>query len=97
MKSLNVAVIGVGHLGQHHARIFSSLPQSRLCYIVDTDEARGKKIAKKYRADFLSDYKDLPSGIDAVSIVVPTIFHHEIASFFIDQRKQGHCLSSRPY
>ena len=94
MKNLNVAVIGVGHLGQHHARIFSTSPQSSLKYVVDTDEKQGKKIAKKYGAQYFSDYKLLPLDIDAVSIAVPTVAHFDIASHFIKQDK--HIFVEKP-
>ena len=87
MNTLDVAVLGVGHLGQHHARIFYSLPQTNLKYVVDADESRGRKIAKKYKAQFFQDYHDMPVDVDAVSIVLPTVLHHEAASFFLNKGK----------
>jgi len=80
---LNVGVIGVGYLGQHHARIFSDLAAEsnavRLSVVVDSDENRAKEIAKKYSCNALVDYKDALGKADAFSIVTPTTAHYEIA------------------
>ena len=51
--SLRVAVIGVGHLGRHHARILSSLPGVRLVAVVDTNRARAQEIARTVNAEAL--------------------------------------------
>lgn len=80
---LNVGVIGVGYLGEHHARIFSELAREsdaiRLAAIVDIDRERAKEIAKKYGCDVCYDYRDIFGRVDALSIVTPTTTHYEIA------------------
>jgi predicted dehydrogenase len=81
--SLRIAVIGVGHLGRHHARILSTLPGVRLAAVVDTNQPRAREIAAAYGTEPAFDYRDVIGGVDAVTIAVPTQFHHAIASAFI--------------
>ncbi|EKD28680.1 MAG: 1-carboxy-3-chloro-3,4-dihydroxycyclohexa-1, 5-diene dehydrogenase [uncultured bacterium] len=82
-KPIKVAVIGVGHLGKHHARIYSQLSSTELVCVVDVDEKNGKKIAKEFNVPFVNDYKSIIDKVDAVSVVVPTVLHYEITKFFI--------------
>lgn len=77
---LKVGVIGVGYLGQHHARIYSELDNVHLAGIFDIDEKRAQDIAQSYRAVPYSNLKDILNKVDAVSIVTPTISHFAIAA-----------------
>ena len=77
--ALKVAVVGAGYLGQHHARIYSELGDVELSGVVDTDEERAKEIATKYSSRAYRDYRDTLMDVDALSIVVPTTEHFEIA------------------
>jgi predicted dehydrogenase len=77
--SLRIGVIGVGYLGQHHARIFSELEGVELFGVADRDTARAGEIAGKFGCASFPDWRDLVAGSDAVSIVTPTTTHHEIA------------------
>ena len=70
-RPVRVAVIGVGSLGQHHARIFSSLPEARLVAVVDRDPAQAGAIAARHGVPWLTDHRDLPQDLDAVSVAVP--------------------------
>lgn len=91
---INVAVIGVGYLGQHHARIYSSLPECHLVGVADIDGERGKTIAAKYRTKYYQEYQGLLNAVDAVSIAVPTTEHYPIAAAFL---KAGcHVLVEKP-
>ena len=96
MKTIRTAVIGVGSLGQHHARILGQHPDSKLEYIVDTDEKRAEKIIKsnKLNASVLKDYKELIGKVDAVVIAAPTQFHYEIAKPLLENGI--HCLVEKP-
>lgn len=75
---MKVAVIGTGHLGQAHARIYASLPHVELVAVCDTNEATGKAIAEKHNTRFVQDYHELLAAVEAVSVATPTINHHEI-------------------
>ena len=77
---LRVAVVGVGHLGQHHARILASLPDAELVAVVDTNRARAEEIASANNTRALFDAKDLAGIVDAVSVAVPTELHLEVSA-----------------
>lgn len=77
-KPLRVGVIGVGHLGCHHARIYSELKSCELVGVVDINQIRASEIGQTYKVKSYQDYQDLFGQVDAVSIVVPTIEHHRI-------------------
>jgi predicted dehydrogenase len=76
---LRMAVVGVGHLGKHHARILASLPGVELVAVVDTNRARAVEVAAAHRTQALFDARDLAGRVDAVTIAVPTEIHRDIA------------------
>src|SRR5262245_49454161 len=79
---LRVGVIGVGHLGKHHARIYSQLASEQnnieLTAVVDVHADRAAEIAAHYRAEAVTDYRALIGKVDAVSLAVPTTDHARI-------------------
>ena len=75
---LKVGVIGVGHLGQHHARLYSDLSDATLVAVADLETSRGKLIADQYQATYCSDLARLFSMVDAVSVAVPTSEHYDV-------------------
>src|SRR4051812_18909763 len=81
--TLRVAVIGVGHLGRHHARILSSLPGAALVAVVDTNRARAEEVAAAHHTRPAFDARETLSTVDAVTIAVPTMLHHDIALPFL--------------
>lgn len=86
MKKIKVGVVGVGHLGEHHVRIFRQLPGADLAGIVDTDQARLKEIAQKYRTSSFRNCEGLiAAGVKAVSIAVPTEHHFATARVFLEK------------
>ena len=77
---LKVGVIGLGAMGNNHARVYSELPDAELVGVADLDSELARGIAKKYNTVPFADYKELlRQGLDAVSIAVPTSLHREIA------------------
>ena len=74
-----VAVIGVGHMGRHHARIYSEMDATNLVAVVDADAARAEEYAAKHGARAFSGVDDLPDGILAATVAVPTVHHVEVA------------------
>jgi len=84
-ERLRVAVIGVGHLGRHHARILSALDGARLTAVVDTAFNRAEEAAMTTDATPLRDARDLFDKVDAVSVAVPTELHHEVAMPFLER------------
>jgi predicted dehydrogenase len=75
---LPVGVIGVGALGQHHARHLASLDEVRLVGVYDSDGGRAESIASGLRTRAFAEMDDLLSEIEAVTIAVPTQAHAEI-------------------
>jgi predicted dehydrogenase len=75
---MRVAAIGVGHLGKHHARIYSELEGVELTGVVDIQAERAKEIAAQYRTTAFTDYRELFGKVDAVSLAVPTVDHARI-------------------
>ncbi len=86
-STLQIGVIGVGYLGQHHARIFSGLPGVTLVGVADLDACRAEDIARKHGCESCGDYRSLIERCDAVSIVTPTTTHHAIALECIEAGK----------
>jgi predicted dehydrogenase len=82
--TMRIAVIGVGHLGQHHARILAAMPEVDLVAVVDTKPGRAAEIALKHGTAPLIDASALIGRIDAVTIATPTVSHVEIALPFIE-------------
>jgi predicted dehydrogenase len=75
---LRVGLIGVGNMGQHHARVLSLLKNVKLVGIADVNIEHGLETASKYKARFFEDYRDLLAQVDAVCIAVPTRLHYEV-------------------
>lgn len=90
---IRVGVVGVGSLGQHHARNYAGIDGVKLTCVSDVSE-KGKEVADRYGAEFLTDYKKMIDKVDAVSIVVPTTLHHKVAKFFLENDK--HILLEKP-
>jgi len=78
-RNIRVGVIGVGHVGQHHARIYRELPGVELAGIADVDPAKLQGLRESMGAPGVQDYRELFGQVDAVSIAVPTVLHAPIA------------------
>src|SRR5689334_4329249 len=72
---LRVAVIGVGHLGRHHARILAARPEVALVGVRDINVARAEEVAASVGTRVLSEIGE----VDAVVVAVPTDVHAAIA------------------
>ena len=84
---INVAVIGVGSIGVHHARIFSDLEGVNLVGIVDADPAKAEEIASKYNCRAFGNHMEVMDAVDAASIAVPTTLHFETGMDFLKHSK----------
>jgi predicted dehydrogenase len=76
---VKVGVIGVGYLGQHHARIYSEIEGAELVAVVDIDSQKASALAEKYCCKAYADYREILPEVDALSIVTPTTAHYKIA------------------
>lgn len=92
-----MAVVGAGHLGSLHTKIYSVIKKKSGIDFVGVCDIRkkvAKEVARKYNIKYFTDYHDLLDKVDAVSIVVPTTAHHMVAKDFL---KAGvHVLIEKP-
>ncbi len=94
MNKVKIGVVGVGYLGQHHARIYSKMEDVELVGIIDVDEKRALKISREYKVPVYTSIEELSSKIQAVSIAVPTKLHYNVGKEFL---KAGvHTLIEKP-
>jgi len=91
---LRIAVIGVGHLGQHHARIYDEFEGIDLVGVADIDENQGRKISRKHHTKYVEDFRDLMPEIDAASVVVPTEHHYSVGKTLM--KNDIDCLIEKP-
>lgn len=94
MKKLRVGVVGVGHIGGNHARIYAGLPNAELVAIRDIDSVRGKEIAQQFGARATASLEEFASLIDAASVATPTSSHFSIARDLLMGGK--HLLIEKP-
>ena len=90
---IKIGVVGLGAMGQHHARVFSQLG-CELVGVADVNLEKAREVGGMYKTRYYSDYAELVSKVDAVSIVVPTTLHWRIAKEFIEHGV--HCLVEKP-
>lgn len=93
---IKVAVIGVGSMGQNHARIYFHSDEAQLVGVADADQQQAEKIAKRYNTKAYQDYHEMldRKDLDAVSIAVPTSLHKEVALSALKRKK--HVLLEKP-
>jgi predicted dehydrogenase len=91
---IRCGVVGVGSLGQHHARIYAALPGAELTGIFETDTARATEICAKFHCRRFASLDELGDACDAVSVVVPTDHHAAVALPLL--AKGCHLLIEKP-
>ena len=76
---MKVGVIGVGYLGKYHAQKYKDMEGVELVGVADVDLPTAERIADENNCKAFQDYRELLKQVDAVSVVVPTIYHYEVA------------------
>jgi predicted dehydrogenase len=94
MKRLRVGVVGVGHIGSNHARLYAEIPSAEFSAIYDVDLAKANAIAKKYRVTPAQSLDEFAEMVDAASIATPTNTHYEVARSLLGLGK--HLLIEKP-
>jgi predicted dehydrogenase len=84
MGKLRLAVVGVGHLGQHHARILAAMPDVELVGVADIKPNRAREIAATYSTTSHTDAAALVGRVDGVCIATPTVSHVDVALPFVE-------------
>ena len=82
---MRLAVIGVGHLGRHHARVLAGIEGVQLVAVADARIEQARAVAEPLGAEACSNYRDLLGRVDAVSVAVPTFLHREVAGAFLSE------------
>jgi predicted dehydrogenase len=85
VNRLRVGVVGVGHLGQHHARVLAAMPEVELVAVADSRREQAEAVAQRCGCAVAVDYRELFGKVDAVSIAVPTVLHREVAGAFLSR------------
>jgi len=87
VSPLRVGVIGVGALGQHHARVYAELPEAELVGVFDRDADRAAAVAQKHGGRVFPSAEALAAEVDALSVAVPTVDHHRLARPLLEAGK----------
>lgn len=93
---LKAAVIGVGAMGQHHARVYAQMPGIQLVALADANSGISERIAQLYHVTAYADYREMLETVkpDVATVAVPTEFHHQVA---LDAIEAGcHVLVEKP-
>jgi predicted dehydrogenase len=77
--TLRAAVIGVGHMGRHHARIYGELDACELVAVVDENLERAQEMATKHGGTPYASVEEIRGKVDVASVAVPTVYHHAVA------------------
>jgi predicted dehydrogenase len=94
MKTIRTGVVGVGHMGINHARIYSELPGSQLTAVYDTDREAANAAAKNFQCQAVSSLEEFAGLVDAATICTPTVTHHATGMELLGWGK--HLLIEKP-
>src|ERR1700678_4409006 len=94
MTKVRVGVVGVGHIGREHARIYSQLPDVEFAGLYDLDGQVAQKVAQRHGVKTYSTAQALAEDVDAATVATPTSTHHELAGLFLGLGK--HVLVEKP-
>ncbi len=93
-KKVKIGVVGVGHLGQTHARLLRQIGNADLVGVYDIDESKSQNLSKELNTKAFDSLKNMLNEVEAVSVVTPTSVHHEIAVVLMESGK--HCFIEKP-
>jgi predicted dehydrogenase len=86
-RKIRVGVVGVGALGQHHARVYASLPDVQLAGVCDRNVDRGGEVARRHGCQAYPTLLELLPEVDALSVAVPTASHYEVTRQCLESGK----------
>lgn len=93
-RKVDIAVLGVGKMGQYHLNVLNMIDKVNLVGIFDTNDTHAKEVAKKFNTVSYSNMDELIDRVDAVIIASPTIYHFDIAKKVVGRNK--HLLVEKP-
>ena len=93
-NKLRVGVVGVGHIGSNHARLYSEIPSAEFAAVFDIDPARAAAISRKYGVKTAGSIWEFGDMVDAASVATPTTSHYDVARALLQSGK--HLLIEKP-
>ncbi|HUI30061.1 MAG TPA: Gfo/Idh/MocA family oxidoreductase [Candidatus Acidoferrales bacterium] len=93
-ENVKIGVVGVGHLGQSHARLLKQIGSADLAGVFDIDKSKSQSIAAELNVRSFGSVEEVLNSVEAVSIAVPTSVHYDLAARFIEEGK--HCFIEKP-
>jgi predicted dehydrogenase len=93
-NKLRVGVVGVGHIGSNHARLYAEMQSAQFAAVFDTDTARAAAIARKYGVQNAGSIWEFGDMVDAASVATPTTSHYDVARSLLQSGK--HLLVEKP-
>ena len=94
MSKIRVGVVGVGHIGKNHARLYADLPAADFTAVYDIDQPRAEKIAKDFGVSVARSLEDFAGQVDAASVAATTSAHFEVGRDLLGRGK--HLLIEKP-
>jgi predicted dehydrogenase len=91
---MKIGVIGVGHLGSIHAKLWSENEDVELVGIYDTENEKAQNYAEALGIRNFADLEEVADACDAVTIATSTVHHHKVAKAMLE--KGVHCLIEKP-
>src|SRR6202035_4340932 len=88
MKNLRIGVVGVGHIGSNHARLYAEIPSAEFTAVYDVDPITNRTIATKFGAAAAKSLDEFIGMVDAASVATPTNTHYAIARALLAKDKQ---------
>jgi len=94
MTNLRIGVVGVGHIGSNHARLYAEIPSAEFAAVYDVDHFRSRTIGGKFGATPAKSLDEFIEMVDAASVATPTNTHYPIARALLTKGK--HVLVEKP-
>ena len=94
MSKIRVGVVGVGHIGKNHARLYADLPAADFTAVYDIDQPRAEQIAKDFGVSVAHSLEDFAGQVDAASVAATTSAHFEVGRDLLGRGK--HLLIEKP-
>jgi len=94
MKNLRIGVVGVGHIGSNHARLYAEIPSAEFTAVYDVDGITNRTIATKFHATPAKSLDEFIGMVDAASVATPTNTHYAVARSLLTKGK--HVLVEKP-
>ncbi len=94
MEKLKIGVIGTGHLGKLHIKMFKNIENCECVGVFDTNLIQSETAAAEFKINYFQSEEELLKSVDAVSVAVTTSAHFEVANRCLEMGK--HVFVEKP-